>query len=122
MLTVLQVSPYPSPLPTSTFPCRLLPWPSLHYCPCPWRMHICSLANPFTFFFQSPSSSSPCLFHVSMLLSPFSLAVYLNFFSWNKYLYEELQISLSLQVTACLLRCKVEYGRGHVSMTVYLHL
>ena len=45
---------YP-PLPTSTQP-SLLPslWPSPHHCPCPWVMHVSSLANPFTFFHPVP--------------------------------------------------------------------
>ena len=48
---------------------------------CPWAMHTCSLANPFTFFhLASPTHSPPIavsLFHVSMPLFQCCLSVYI---------------------------------------------
>lgn len=60
-------------------------WPPPHSYLYRWVVHVYSLANPFTFFFQSPSTPSPYLFHVSMLLFLLNLSVYLFFlFSCNK--------------------------------------
>lgn len=36
---------FPLPLPTSSHSHLPLPWPLQYYCPCPWGMYICSLAN-----------------------------------------------------------------------------
>ncbi|KAF6119895.1 hypothetical protein HJG60_010278 [Phyllostomus discolor] len=54
LLTLLlsRISPTLPP-PPSLCPCL----PSLHCCLCPWVMHICSLANPFTFFHPEALSS-----------------------------------------------------------------
>lgn len=57
MLILLQMSLIPPPLLTSTYPRLPLPWPSTHYCPCLWGMHLCHLGNPFTLFIQSPHLS-----------------------------------------------------------------
>ena len=44
---------------------------------CQWVTHICSLPNPFTFFFCPASCSTAfSLFHASMLLFLFCLLVY----------------------------------------------
>ena len=68
--------------------CRPLPAPALaalpsghhHCCLCPRVMHVCSLANPFTFFHpvSSPPSSQTAagLLHVSMTLFLFYSSVY----------------------------------------------
>ena len=44
--------PHPYPPPLSPWPPSLLP--SLHCCPCLWIMHVCSLANIFTFLHPIP--------------------------------------------------------------------
>ena len=80
LLTLLQMFPFfPSlpPLPSSCTPLHSL-WPSPHCCLCLWVMHICSLANPFTFFYPVPPSTSDgvSLFQLSMTLFLFCSSVH----------------------------------------------
>ena len=56
LLTLLQVSPTLSPvarLHLAPTPRSL--WPLPHCCLCLWVMHVCYLANPFTFFHPVPA-------------------------------------------------------------------
>ena len=75
-----------SPFATSTHSPPPLPWPSPHCCLCPWAMHICSLADLFTFFYPvlpTPLPSEICQsFHVSMPLVLFCSSVGFNAGRW----------------------------------------
>ena len=73
LFMLLQLSQFPlCPPPLS--PTRQ----SLHSCPFPWFMHICPLANPFTFFQPAPAPplADVRLFHVSVPLILFCSLVY----------------------------------------------
>ena len=61
-LSVLIFLPFvrlPGPAPFSL-------WPPPRCCLCPWVIHVCPLANPFTFFHQFPNVPSPQLSVCSM--------------------------------------------------------
>ena len=64
---------HPAPAPPSL-------WPSPHWCLCLFVMHMCSSADPFTFFHPVPLPPSPltavCLFHVSTPLFLICSSVY----------------------------------------------
>ena len=107
------------PLPPSTQPALHFHSQSQHHCPYPWPLHICSLANPFTY--QSvPSSSLPSYscqsipwFYASGSILLISLFYSLDsFYKWDYMVFVFYQLSYSISIIVSSSIHAVQKGRN----------